>query len=355
LPDDTKISLSTEAEGAWTAGELKHFDPLVGNSLCEIPTLVIARLYDEYRKHPIDKDVLEKFPKTLFLFNKEMLEKSPEMLFLFVAFLLTKYKKSKQDASKICGYSEWIDLKKDDVRVIPNSCLNHAQRLIAAMSIAYLEKHCETGPLPIFFDMWGRYCAHFYTAIFTALNVIKLIGIPLIIDYKFFCSSCGAYHMKKFFVKADGNYYLKFTEPSQKDVDKPVIVYDVWACSEDFIEQGGGPKKQLNQFCFCDRECSEFKSQLDELQANGIEQLILLEAAQHPQWPNSRATVVCNVRIDASSESTDKSPERRKKSEMANNIGASKKNPSLFLVNHVSAGTVREHYPQLMGMVKKNS
>ncbi|MFA6527223.1 MAG: hypothetical protein WCT20_02250, partial [Candidatus Babeliales bacterium] len=145
LPDDTKISLSTEAEGAWTAGELKHFDPLVGNSLCEIPTLVIARLYDEYRKHPIDKDVLEKFPKTLFLFNKEMLEKSPEMLFLFVAFLLTKYKKSKQDASKICGYSEWIDLKKDDVRVIPNSFLNHAQRLIAAMSIAYLEKHCETG------------------------------------------------------------------------------------------------------------------------------------------------------------------------------------------------------------------
>jgi len=368
LPNQGKLLelLEDDAQGALTRGELERFDALVGNGSCESVASIVVDHYDEYKRLAFTN------PDFKFIeFTEEMLAKSPETLFLFAAFLLTEFRKKKEDDKNVRGYRECFDVDRfsNDTSATKNvskNLCNYARRFIAAMAVKYLiASSCHFGWYDLFLpvlpfvtlDTSKRLLAPFYSTIKTFLYCCIIArGRPLIIYYKYFCNDpeCkrkNGYHMKILFVTVRQGKLI-YTEPSQEDIGKTAIIYEAWACSEAFIKKQEEDQENLlnslsGRSSLLKTDCEDLKMQLIKLKGYRIEDLILADAAQHSQFAGmvgkeeDLRNSLCRE-LSAYS-SAELSREIYMYNQYAQLNGISKKKPLLFLVEHVFAGKVSNH------------
>jgi hypothetical protein len=290
-------------------GNLQAFDALVGDTACHIRALYIAMLYDKLQAAQVSTDRVTQ----------------DELDFATLSFMLTK--------TKEVNYSDLgsIIVEKTNYKLLDPTLskakgdllIKKAQTKLAELSVNFLQEQAKL------FNDTGLQQAlsivliddHIFKrktiACYPSLKLIFLCMIaqerPLIIKLTRPCSECSSKrHVMGFFYKPIDGIFT-FCTPEQGDLNRAALV--------------------IEGFCELRQLCREFQHFCFKFQEYSIFDIILANAAAHPQFAgkNNQDETVLNLQEELTFYTR-----------FAQTHGCCNKNPALFCIDHISCKTVKQ-------------
>jgi hypothetical protein len=341
------VSLDTEATAVreFAAGKLDVFDANGGDSQCEARASKCCDLADA------------------------LLAVEDNRFFLSIAYLLNlgnipAYKIRslngiEQDRPK--GLRPAVDFKKKGLimnTTKAGSMRNYAQRWLAADSVSYVracaqqlkDQELVNALTLLKKDDFGRLMIPFYPFIKAIMGRTITMQRPLIVRVRRFCDNpdCAAgSHTRTFFFRSLADDGIRCAVPTEADLNRAALVYEGWSCSPRLFKLTDDRSVEL---LFNDRgavlpDCEQACVYFNDFAKLDMLQVILADAAQHDQWrgdsrsdDEQRADLVEQLRTLAPNLAGEIAPYNA----IAQGEGFALRNPTMFLIEHVSAGFVRD-------------
>jgi hypothetical protein len=287
-------------------GNLEAFDALVGDTACQIRALYIAMLYD-------------KLQATQATITKE------ELNFATLSFMLTKAKHVEYSSTGTIE-TETVNYKYLDANLskkVGCGLIKKAQTELSALSVLFLqhEADIDTGlqkalsTVLIDSDIFKRSIVACYPSVKLVLLCAALKGIPLIIKLTRPCSECSKkLHTICFFYRPKEGTFTSCA-PDQNDLQRAALVCE--------------------GFCSSQETCKEFQDFCLKFKKYSIVDIILANAAVHPQYPGKDNK-------DKTVEVAELQKELQVYRDFAQTNGCCKGNPALFCLDHILCKTVKQ-------------